>query len=68
MLGKRSQKQITAHDIIVYTHSFESAIAIELVTRYPTMGGLILENPFIATDRVFCCYQVNPPRQDARNT
>ena len=62
------KKQITAHDIIVYTHSFVRAIAIELMTRYPTMGGLILESPFIATDSVFRCYEVHPRGQDAHNT
>ena len=67
-MGKRSQKTDYRRLYYCIYSFFREGNCHELMTRYPTMGELILESPFIATDRVFRCYEVHPRGQDARNT
>jgi len=40
------QRGIPTSEIVVYGHSLGGAIAIDLATRYPDLGGLIIESSF----------------------
>ncbi len=50
------KKQILPQNIFVYGYSLGGAIAINLATRYPTMGGLIIESSFTSMSAVIDYY------------
>ena len=41
-----SERKVEPNNIILYGHSLGGAIAIELATKYPQLGGIIIESTF----------------------